>query len=810
MSQNISHNTHQTNQNWAKPLSDYLIYRQSQQFDQSHLINQQNIRQPTSDYDLLFQAMMQLLAVKLAEGHTCFQLTDIHQASDTWQHQLIDAVATPLIDFILAQYQIAMTIDNAKMNTICQPNSVDISTQKKALFDFLMNNAQSHVSLQNPINNKTNNKINNRTDAENRLLAIFNQMLIECDTDTKNVYQQQITMQIQQLPEQAVMNLDEHLTLIYKMIDWLTHFKQMDLSQFANSLGSLSYHLADNYPSFYQINSNQICFPPYAYFVLADELTDALTSSAQNQKNHAKPLVYDMDSSTQSMVFWLHRSWQAERDIAKHVLRISAEPVQSLDMDDIINQPNKLDLNSQQRSAIQITNRSAFSIITGGPGTGKTHTVAALVQALYQYAKNHINHHQLTLSLAAPTGKAAQRMQESLQNSINKSGIDMLLPNAKTVHRLLGIGVDGVARYDENNPLSEDIIIIDEASMLGAELTSQLLAAVKTGSRLILLGDSKQLAAVEAGSVLADLCAIERIAPMQVTLIESRRFDDQSAVGKLALLIHQPVQPIDDTQNNQQIWKQFNDLLINHSENLHYIPTITHAKNNNNNNTAHNFDIMNFIKQNYKAYINHCLQLLSSNNPNNKINVGELFEKFNHFRILTAGHTGFYGDDSLNKHLTRWHRQWRISQKTILIPPNHTVWYHGRPVMIQKNIYSLGLYNGDVGICLYHANRGYEVYFDGQERPFSVSLLDESILSTAYAITVHKSQGSEFNHVALAFDPSSQRLLSRELIYTGITRAKKMVSLLMNKDDFITAIKTPTVRQTGLAWHFDNISEKIN
>lgn len=705
-----------------------------------------------------------------------------------------------------------------------------------------------------------------------RLLTLFKQVLQPSTAaadnhwwaESKNSVYQQLMTQVQQMPDKTIFHLYEQMTLTHQLIQWLGQYdKHADLAQFTQQLMQGS-----------------------AYFISADTLianteTDAnpdvsnATLKQHAKQTYAKPLVYDVSSNVQSVAqsaaqsvsqpakgmptftCWLHRSWQAERDIAKHILRISAEPVSALDMDTIIDTLD-LTLNPQQRTAIQVANRSAFSIITGGPGTGKTYTVAALVLALHHHSQpatqratssqsTNPTKKPLTLALAAPTGKAAQRMQESLQHSIAASGIQMLLPDAKTVHRLLGIGMDGIAKYHQHNPLSEDIIIIDEASMLGAELTSQLLAAVKTGSRLILLGDAKQLAAVEAGSVLADLCAIERIAPMQVTLTQSRRFDKNSAVGQLATMIYQAdakmlnaktLNAKTDTTSNMPFDSGYDDTPIRQLTDLsEQFATLTHLPaispnmsanalasppSNPSSATEQGIRGMTFIKRHYEPYMQYCLDFLNDNNSDaniNHVNVAELFHMFNGFRILTAGHTGIYGDDTINERLMMWHKQQiksalttqMASQRTtktnrIHLPANHAVWYHGRPIMIQKNTYTLGLYNGDVGICLYHADRGYEVYFEGRELPLPIGMLDEATLSTAYAITVHKSQGSEFEHVALAFDPSSQRLFSRELIYTGVTRAKTAVSLLMSDADFVKAVQTPTVRQTGLAWHFNHMA----
>ena len=175
-----------------------------------------------------------------------------------------------------------------------------------------------------------------------------------------------------------------------------------------------------------------------------------------------------------------------------------------------------------------------------------------------------------SLALAAPTGKAAQRMQESLQAALDAANVELQLQEAKTIHRLLGIGRTGRPRYDANNPLGEDIIIVDEASMLGVELANYLVSAVKPGARLILLGDANQLAAVDAGAVLADLCRIPRLQAIHAELTESRRFTADSGIGKLAYQINKIET---DTQAIWQLLKYDEALSFEYINNVNSLPT---------------------------------------------------------------------------------------------------------------------------------------------------------------------------------------------------------------------------------------------
>ena len=184
----------------------------------------------------------------------------------------------------------------------------------------------------------------------------------------------------------------------------------------------------------------------------------------------------------------------------------------------------------------------------------------------------------------------------------------------------------------------------------------------------------------------------------------------------------------------------------------------------------------------------------SANNSVSNL-VADLLTALNQFRILTAGHHGRWGDHALNAYLQDWH----ISE--LKLPVSNSPWFHGRPVMVLQNSYELGLFNGDIGICL-QTEQGLEVFFENKPQGIAVNLLNDEMIATAYAMTIHKSQGSEFDHVAITFDDSNTRLLSKELIYTAVTRAKKQVSIYSTPTAFARAISTPTQRQTGLALQF--------
>lgn len=539
--------------------------------------------------------------------------------------------------------------------------------------------------------------------------------------------------------------------------------------------------------------------------LFAEVGTDISSNSKENSlsKNN-QPIVYKVTNnrnSTNSITFWLHRTWQAEFNLAKNINNILNQKLSPLQ----IAIPESLHEN--QIKAINVANNNAFSIITGGPGTGKTYTVAQLVIALQQATESRGDNSEnirfstdsASLALAAPTGKAAQRMQESLQAALDAVGIDLQLQEAKTIHRLLGIGRTGRPRYNADNPLGEDIIIVDEASMLGVELANYLVSAVKPGARLILLGDANQLAAVDAGAVLADLCRIPFLQPIHAELTESRRFSADSGIGKLAYQINKLET---DTQAIWRLLRQDEALSFQHVNTLQTNALIDNKVKN----SLSNKILLSKISSNYQKYLKK-IENLSSNTIEKSVpesiknTITPLMETFNEFRILCAGHNGEWGDHYINNYLTQWH----LSE--LKLPLGQNTWFHGRPVMVLQNNYELGLFNGDIGFCLQtgdERNR-LEVFFENKTQGIAVNLLNEEVIATAYAMTIHKSQGSEFDHIAITFDNSHARLLSKELIYTAVTRAKKKVTIYSTKHAFEQAVQTPTERHTGLALQFSEL-----
>lgn len=463
-----------------------------------------------------------------------------------------------------------------------------------------------------------------------------------------------------------------------------------------------------------------------------------------------------LDESTLLLAF--ERNW---RDEARLTQRLKQLMHTTPDISLTITDTNGL--NAKQKQAVHMASMHSLTLITGGPGTGKTHTLAHLVRALL------LSHPDIEFELAAPTGKAAQRMQEALYAALAKAGMreGMDLPPAKTLHRLLGIG-QGAPAHNAQNPLSADLIIIDETSMLGSHLFARLLDAVKPGARVILLGDVNQLAAVDAGAVLADLCAFDGIS--RINLDESRRFGVDSGIGRLAqaclkgdragFLIALGEEddvshaPLMDAQALEMTDAAFCQMLFGP-----FLPFIRHLE------TVEETDV-------WRA---------------------RLFALLGAYRILCTSRHGL-GVRLINEAAARYHKAHSVAQVGD--------WYHGRIVMLTKNHASLGLFNGDVGVVLTHKTPS--ILFDGHQTPFELGALPLLDLQSAYAMTIHKAQGSEFDAVCVVLDAHFPHLLSRELLYTAITRARCKVMLCCDNAAWAPLFVPTPKRDTGLCEYLND------
>ena len=464
---------------------------------------------------------------------------------------------------------------------------------------------------------------------------------------------------------------------------------------------------------------------------------------------HIAPLVLE------DKRLYLYRYWWDEYRLAQAIKQLNRHIPSTLA--DVDLQQLSVGTHPQQAQAIKVALQSGFTLITGGPGTGKTFTLVRILIALLQ------QNSQLTVALAAPTGKAAARMQEALRQSLAQLPVAQQLlkalpQTAFTLHRLLGMGHGTQPKFNAQQPLPYDLIIVDEASMIDLRMASQLLTAISPNARLILLGDANQLAAVEAGAVLAELNKAQTLSQSRVHLTQSQRFGGQ--IGQLAEAVCRG-----DTLTVTQ-------LIAQSSDELNYAPLE---------------QVESLAKKLFIGYQAFAQALKS------KTDIVDLLKLFDDFRVLCAVREGSYGVNALNQRLSLLLQKELVQNEDPL-----AVWYHGRPVMVTQNDYSLDVFNGDIGITLEEED-GFYVYFPARDTPTKrVSAARLAHSETALALTIHKSQGSEFKQVAVVLPKEESPILTRQLLYTGITRAKKQIQLWALKPILLKTIEQETKRASGL------------
>lgn len=448
---------------------------------------------------------------------------------------------------------------------------------------------------------------------------------------------------------------------------------------------------------------------------------------------------------------YTHRYWFYETRLAVQLKQLLKRNYQIDNLESALDhhfQPFANNETDWQREAAKMALTHAFAIVTGEPGTGKTTTVVKILALLQELAEQPLH-----IALAAPTGKAAMRLQESIGASIQSlastEDIKRQIPDeVKTLHRLLGARPPSpYFHHNADKPLPYDVVVIDEASMVDLALMSKLVDALKSGARLILLGDKDQLASVESGAVLADLTA--SLTQQTVELQKSHRF--QGKIKELAVAVNQ--------QRGKAAW----DLLEQGGEQISLLQE----------------DLIPYIAKKQQPYLSLIKQ---------GADFRQIFAAFNEFQVLCSNRQGVNSISEINQ---RVEKQLHLS--------GH--WYSGRPVMMTQNNAPMQLYNGDIGICMpdQDQNQRLMVFFlrpDGSVKKVLPTRLPPH--ETVFAMTIHKSQGSEFNEVLIALPENMNPVLSKELIYTAITRAKQRVKIVAHADIFMKTIAEKIQRYGGL------------
>ncbi len=402
-----------------------------------------------------------------------------------------------------------------------------------------------------------------------------------------------------------------------------------------------------------------------------------------------------------------------------------------------------------------------FHIITGGPGTGKTYGISTRLVELFGQNMN------LKVALAAPTGKAAARMKESIKSYADNpkneiasevkhklSGLD-----ARTIHRLLGYKPDSVFfKHDEKNRLPFEVVIIDECSMVDGAMMGKLLNAIDDNTELYLLGDKDQLAAVEAGSVFGDICrcAESNLLTGKIEVkTESWRFDKNKGIGKFSQ------QVISGTLNDLAFFDEDQEIEID---------------------TAYSQSLFEQYAIKYKSYIE-------------EPDITKALGLINQVRFLCLTRESV---SEVNKKI-----QYHLFKNVEGFKPKPEGFYDNQPVIITKNDYNLGVFNGDVGIIRKEEKGGniiYYAWFDGTEgKTLKIPAGYLNNYETVFAMTIHKSQGSEFDYVVVILpEKKGEKLLTRELLYTAVTRAKTKALIQTSEDILMRCVEKSVSRASGL------------
>jgi len=411
---------------------------------------------------------------------------------------------------------------------------------------------------------------------------------------------------------------------------------------------------------------------------------------------------------------------------------------------------------------------------------------------------------------------AVERLKQTFAQEPSKREIieNLQIPmNAETIHRLLGVRFfSEETRYHAENPLPLDVLVVDEASMIDLTLMAKLLNALKPDTKLILLGDKDQLASVEAGAILGELGRFVNAAKptysssmaqyLQATtgmtlpsedkvnaisdsicyLQVSRRFGANPEVGELATTVN-----LGNAAKSWQLLQQYQQHQGKHCG--VYLTDFAHYLSNKEDVQQRKACVKLIVYRAAEEYARY-LQQIPSDGVLQEDKVRSIFAAFNHIRFLTALRVGEFGVEQLNLSIAE-----KLRQKRLLQFHQEREWYIGKPIMVTQNDSGVGLYNGDIGIYLGHGRVWFE---QGQNSYKTVLASRVPNHETAFVMTVHKSQGSEFPHTFLILPLENSPVLSKELVYTGITRTKDFLTVFALQSVWESAVKNPVQRQSGL------------
>ncbi|MFG1626067.1 exodeoxyribonuclease V subunit alpha [Kribbella sp. NPDC049227] len=465
---------------------------------------------------------------------------------------------------------------------------------------------------------------------------------------------------------------------------------------------------------------------------------------------------------------YFDRYWREEEQVEQDLRRRAAQPAPQIANEAaLVAGLDRLFAGSsydEQRTAAQTAARQWTTVLTGGPGTGKTTTVAGLLALLAEQAEI-AGHRRPWIALTAPTGKAAARLEEAVRREmsdrLSEQDTERLGDfHARTLHMLLGRRPDSSTRFrhDRENRLPHDIIVVDETSMVSLTMMGRLLEAVRPEARLVLVGDPDQLASIEAGAVLADLVD-GLVAGGHIEGAElrtSHRFG--SEIGELALAVRED-RPEDVLA-----------VLRSGGERVHFVE---------------DDDPRESLRSALLPDVLAIRTAAEAGDPDAAL------AALDRHRLLCAHREGPWGVDHWNRTIERW-----ITEETE--DPLWDTWYVGRPVLVTANDYALGIYNGDVGVTLRRPDGSLRVCIDSSRGRLDLSPNRLGNIETLHAMTIHKAQGSQAAEVTVLMPGEESRLLTRELFYTAITRAQDRLRVIGNETSVRLAMGHRALRATGL------------
>ena len=494
-----------------------------------------------------------------------------------------------------------------------------------------------------------------------------------------------------------------------------------------------------------------------ALAALPNNLSQGLSDIPWTQGENS-PLV------VQGKRMYLRRAWQAEQDIHSRLIALQQSRVALPNLAQQLDHLFGTDPHDGQRLACAHAAQNALTLITGGPGTGKTTTVVKLLRLLQSAADT-----PLRTLLAAPTGKAAARLGQAMaqaRSTLSDSDAACLPNTAHTLHKLL------YTRHGTPPVLQADVIVVDEASMIDLELMARLLKAVPVQARLVLLGDKDQLASVEAGAVMSQLCQAPWLQAHTMVLTRSHRFDPDHGIGAWAKACN-----AGDSAGLQALWKTAPEACWSESTAVTKLSK-THSST----------DVLQAVAAAWTPW-RKLLEPLHQGQTCDDAQALALLNSFGRIGVLCGLREGPWGVKHFNQQLQ------------LALGFANTDWFVGRPVMARRNDYALGLMNGDLGMCL-------PVLVDGEIR-LRVAFPDGQggvrwlvpsrlgAIDTVFAMTVHQSQGSEFEQVLLILPDVDTALLTRELVYTGITRARQGLCVWAPAPSLLLQAVAHTVVRSG-------------